>query len=64
MIDEVPRIESVVIDGPSLVYLIYSRLLSWRDPALNILDAQPTCNEVSMGVVMYLLQLMCAGVRM
>ena len=61
---EITCIESVVIDGPSLVYLIFSRLLSWADPVLNILDAQPTCDEVSSGVMLYLIRLMCSGIRM
>ena len=61
---DVTCIESVVIDGPSLVYLIFSRLLSWTDPTLNILDAQPTCDEVSLGVMLYLIRLVCSGVRM
>lgn len=59
-----PSIESVVIDGPSLVYYIFSRLLAWKDPTLNILDAQPSCCEVSFGVMVFLLQLMCSGINM
>lgn len=59
----VQKIESVVIDGPSLVYHVYQRLLSSSNTRLNILDAQPTCNEVSIGVMMYLLQLMILGTK-
>ncbi|RMJ24843.1 hypothetical protein PHISP_04288 [Aspergillus sp. HF37] len=55
-------IDSVVIDGPSLVYHVFSRLLSWKGPTLGILDAQPSCHEVSFGVMIFLLQLACSGI--
>ncbi|KAJ6153771.1 hypothetical protein N7470_006730 [Penicillium chermesinum] len=45
-----PCMPSVVIDGPSLVYHVYYRLLAW-------LDAPPTCKEVSKGVILCLQQL-------
>lgn len=57
-------IGSVVIDGPSLVYHVFSRLLSWTDPTLGVLDAQPSCHEVSFGVMVLLLQLECSGITM
>jgi len=57
-------IKSVVIDGPSLVYHVYFRLLSWTDTHLNALDAQPTCEEVSIGVMIYLLQLRNLNIQM
>ncbi|PLB44674.1 hypothetical protein P170DRAFT_393160 [Aspergillus steynii IBT 23096] len=60
---ESENIESIVIDGPSLVYHVYGRLLSWSDPKLNFPDLQPTCNEVSCGVMICLLQLTIIGVR-
>ncbi|KAL4933592.1 XPG domain containing-domain-containing protein [Aspergillus undulatus] len=57
-------IESVVIDGPSLVYNVYSRLLSWFSVNdINLIDALPTCDEVSRGVVIYLMQLRMLGVK-
>lgn len=62
--DDTSKIDSVVIDGPNLVYHVFGRLLSWADPRLGILDAQPSCNEVSTGVVFYLLQLMLLGIKM
>lgn len=62
--DDAPKIHSIVIDGPNLVYHVFGRLLSWADLRLGILDAQPSCNEVSTGVVFYLLQLMLLGIKM
>lgn len=56
-------IHLVVIDGPSLVYHVFQRLLSKSDTKLEILDAQPTCDEVSLGVMVYLLQLKLLGVK-
>lgn len=58
------RIKSVVIDGPSLVYHVYFRLLSWTDAHFNALDAQPTCEEVSIGVMIYLFQLRNLNIEM
>ncbi|KAJ5522646.1 hypothetical protein N7513_013219 [Penicillium frequentans] len=58
-----PHIRSVVIDGPSLVYHVYYRLLAWADIAYDALDIQPTCDEVSRGVVSFLLQLKDRGVE-
>lgn len=59
-----PCVQSVVIDGPSLVYHVYYRLLAWTDPTCDVLDIQPTCDEVSRGVVSCLLQLIDLGVEM
>lgn len=58
-----PHIRSVVIDGPSLVYHVYYRLLASADIAYDALDIQPTCDEVSHGVVSFLLQLKDRGVQ-
>ena len=58
-----PHIRSVVIDGPSLVYHVYYRLLAWADIGYDALDIQPTCDEVSRGVVSFLLQLKDQGVE-
>ncbi|KAL4771674.1 XPG domain containing-domain-containing protein [Aspergillus nidulans var. acristatus] len=56
-------IKSVVIDGPSLVYNIYARLLSWfLTTSSNMVDALPTCDEVSRGVMLYLMHLKMLGV--
>lgn len=58
-------IKSVVIDGPSLVYNIYARLLSWfLTTSSNMVDALPTCDEVSRGVMLYLMHLKMLGVEM
>ncbi|KAB8213654.1 XPG domain containing-domain-containing protein [Aspergillus novoparasiticus] len=61
--DGVGHVQSVVIDGPSLVYHVFWRLLSWSDPRTGFPDAQPTCNEVSCGVMIYLLLLTTTGVK-
>lgn len=62
--DEPPRVHAVVIDGPSLVYHVYNHLLASTNPSCDLLDVQPTCDEVSRGVVSYLLQLADLGVEM
>ncbi|EPS26525.1 hypothetical protein PDE_01462 [Penicillium oxalicum 114-2] len=62
-IDETARVRSVVIDGPSLVYHLYYRLLAWMNPAHDVLDVQPTCDEVSRAVVTCLSELSRRGVQ-
>lgn len=58
-------VKSVVVDGPSLVYNVYARLLScFSATDCNILDALPTCDEVSRGFMTYLLCLEMLGVDM
>ncbi|KAE8357710.1 XPG domain containing-domain-containing protein [Aspergillus caelatus] len=61
--DGVGHVHSVVIDGPSLVYHVFWRLLSWTDSRTEFPDAQPTCSEVSCGVMIYLLLLTITGVK-
>lgn len=58
------RVSSVVIDGPSLVYHVYYRLLAWLEPDDDMLDIQPTCDEVSRGVMHFLLHLRERNVEM
>lgn len=60
---ECPSVQDVVIDGPSLVYQVYLRLLTWSDPSTDVLAVQPTCHQVSVGVLTYLLQLAKLGVQ-
>lgn len=60
---EVPTVKSVVIDGPSLVYHIYSVLLARSGVQYNAFDQQPTCNEVSVAVVTFLSLLELANVH-
>ncbi|KAL4745077.1 hypothetical protein BDW72DRAFT_208512 [Aspergillus terricola var. indicus] len=56
--------KTVVIDGPSLVYNVYTRLLSWfLTTSSNMVDALPTCDEVSFGVMLYLMHLKMLGVE-
>ncbi|KAL4911640.1 hypothetical protein BDW74DRAFT_11327 [Aspergillus multicolor] len=57
-------IRSVVIDGPSLVYDVYSRLLSWfAATSCNTIDSLPTCDEVSRGVMLFLMHMETVGVE-
>ncbi|PYI01277.1 hypothetical protein BO78DRAFT_379392 [Aspergillus sclerotiicarbonarius CBS 121057] len=56
-------VKDVVIDGPSLVYHVSMRLLSQSDPSLQYPHLQPTCDEVSCAVMIYLLQLTIHGVK-
>ncbi|KAK2802418.1 hypothetical protein FQN51_004481 [Onygenales sp. PD_10] len=58
-----PAITTLIIDGPGLVYDIYYRLLSWADESLNPIDAQPSGNDVSVGVMLFLMGLRGRGVR-
>jgi hypothetical protein len=58
-----PYQQNVVIDGPSLVYDVYHRLLANMHPGCDILDVQPTCNEVSRGFVAFLCKLDKLGVE-
>ncbi|KAL4870159.1 hypothetical protein BDV12DRAFT_184566 [Aspergillus spectabilis] len=61
--ENLPCLSSMVIDGPSLVYNIYWRLLSWFSVSgYNVMDALPTCDEVSRGVILYLVHLKMLGV--
>lgn len=59
-----PRVQSIVIDGPSLVYHAYYRLLAETDPSYDALDIQPTCDEVSRAFVGCLLQLVGRDIEM
>ncbi|OAX83047.1 hypothetical protein ACJ72_02593 [Emergomyces africanus] len=57
------NINCVVVDGPALVYHVYNRLLSWSAVHLNVVDAQPSVDEVSIGVMQFLLCLKGLDVR-
>lgn len=63
-IEGLPHVQSIVIDGPSLVYHVHRRLLGWMNPDSDALDYQPTCDEISRGVCSFLLQLTRLGVEM
>ncbi|KAK2737886.1 hypothetical protein FQN57_007337 [Myotisia sp. PD_48] len=56
------QLRSVVIDGPALVYHVYFCLRSRMENWLNPLSAQPSSNEVSIGVMKFLHLLQQAGV--
>ena len=44
----------VIIDGPSLAYHIYYRLLACKAPSLNALDAAPSYEELGRGTLVFL----------
>jgi hypothetical protein len=50
-------VRSVVIDGPALVYHVHSILASKGSSRLSQIDRQPSCNEVSVAVMNYLVLL-------
>lgn len=50
-------VRSVVIDGPALVYHVHSILASKSSSRLSQIDRQPSCNEVSVAVMNYLVLL-------
>jgi hypothetical protein len=56
-------VRSVVIDGPSLVYHVHSILASSGSSRLSQIDRQPSCNEVSIAVMNYLVVLKILNVR-
>ena len=62
--DNRPSMQSVVIDGPGLVYYVYYRILSFQPTAPDPLLLQPTPSEVSDGVVFLLSNLLNNGVEM
>lgn len=57
-------VEKVVIDGPALVYFVYYRLLAFKNINLNLLDAQPSYEEISAGVATFLIELQREDVAM
>jgi hypothetical protein len=59
-----PVIRNVVIDGPSLVYYIYSRLYSRCGLSEGSIDAQPSYTEINAGVVEFLTALTSREVDM
>ena len=61
--DGVKQITSLVIDGPSLVYHVYHCLVSKMEERFNAVDVQPSNDEVSIGVMRFLLLLGDLGVE-
>ena len=49
-----PVIRKVVIDGPSLVYDVYSRLCLRCDWSMAGVDAQPSYRHITLGVAEFL----------
>ena len=49
-----PLIRKIVVDGPSLVYYIYSRLYPRCHGPTAGVDAQPSYTDVNLGVVEFL----------
>ncbi|EEA19779.1 hypothetical protein TMatcc_009922 [Talaromyces marneffei ATCC 18224] len=56
-------IKSVVIDGPGLVHYVHSVLLSQASSSLSQVERQPSCNEVSVAFMTYLVILQTSGVN-
>ena len=52
-----PVVHEVVLDGPSLIYYVYSRLYPRTASALNDADMQPSYTEISLGVFELLMTL-------
>lgn len=59
-----PTLEKVVIDGPSMVHFVYSRILRRRDPSSIGVDVQPSYKEISVGVVKFLRDLLSRDIDM
>ena len=59
-----PVIRNVIIDGPSLVYYIYSRLYPRGGFSGAGIDAQPSYTEINAGAVEFLTTLTSRGVDM
>ncbi|KAL4889302.1 XPG domain containing-domain-containing protein [Aspergillus ambiguus] len=62
-LNDTTYVSSVVVDGPSLVYYVYSRLLAQANTRLEYPDIQPTCDQVSRAVIIFLLQLTLLDVK-
>lgn len=58
------RSNGLIIDGPSLIYAVYYRLLACKPASLNALDAQPSYREIGNATVQFLEQLSACGMAM
>ncbi len=52
--DQSHDISRVIIDGPSLAYHVYNRLLACKPASLNALDANPSYEELGRGALVFL----------
>jgi hypothetical protein len=59
-----PAVRNVVIDGPSLVHYVYSRLHPRCDSSVAGVDAQPSYSEINLGVKEFLTALTSRQVDM
>lgn len=57
-------VKSVVIDGPGLVHHVHAILLAQASANINQFERQPSCDEVSVAVMGYLVLLQLSGVNM
>lgn len=62
--EEHPTAEKIVIDGPSLAYYIYYRILAHRPADLCPVDAIPSYDELGKAVLTFLEELQCCGAIM
>ena len=59
---DMKTVRRVIIDGPSLIYDVYARLLSWKNASSSTIHVLPTYEQVSLGVILFLKQLNLANV--
>lgn len=52
--EEHPDSNQVIIDGPSLAYHIYYRLLAHKDSDLCPMDAVPSYKDIGTGILIFL----------
>lgn len=57
-------VRDVVVDGPGLVYYVYSILLLHSGSNASLLGVHPSCTEVSEAVMTFLVVLKLSGVNM
>ncbi|OKL63343.1 hypothetical protein UA08_02112 [Talaromyces atroroseus] len=62
-IQSAQAVRSAVIDGPGLVYHVYSILLAQASTHISQIERQPSCDEVSVAVMTYLVLLQISGVN-
>lgn len=61
---EHPTLQNIIIDGPSLAFYIYHRILSHRTDSRNPIDIIPSYNEIGQTTLNFLDELRCHGMVM
>lgn len=62
--NEHQRLERAIIDGPSLVYHVYHRILAHKSPSKNHIDAVPSYEELGKAILVFLDELENHGLAM